>query len=117
MLVNRHDAESTKLGKSMTTSVVKGSVNLEGNTLTFQAVTDVPVMRADLLEEQTGRREIKRLSLYRGELRQGEVMGLNDKAPARPIVTALWLSLEASDYSEVATRARFDAIRDSFDVL
>jgi hypothetical protein len=74
-------------------------------------------MRADLLEEQTGRREIKRFSLYRGELREGQVMGSNDKVPARSIVTALWLSLEASDYGEAATKARFDAILNSFTVL
>lgn len=117
VLVNRRDAETTKLGKSMTTSVVKGSVVLDGNTLTFQAVTDVPVMRADLLEEQTGRREIKRLSLYRGELRAGQVMGASDKVEARSIVTALWLSLEASDYGEAATKARFDAIQNSFTVF
>jgi hypothetical protein len=31
-------------------------------------------MRADLLEEQTGRKEIVRVSLFRGEIRGGETM-------------------------------------------
>ena len=60
------------MGKSLTTKIVPGSVVATDTTLTFLATSDVPVMRADLLEEQTGRNELKRLTLFRGELRPQE---------------------------------------------
>ena len=46
-------------------------------------------MRPDLLLEQTGRQEIVRISRFRGELRQNEVVNANYKEVPRAIVTAL----------------------------
>ena len=53
---------------------MKGSAKVSGSTLEFACVTDVPIMRPELLEEQTGRREIKRINFFRGELRAKETM-------------------------------------------
>lgn len=119
IVVNQRDAETAAMGKSMTTRLLKDSVAVSDTTLTFAAVTEVPVMRPDLLEEQTGRREIRRLSLFRGEMRAAETMGIKNSpeqdAP-RPIITALWTSVEESDYKEPAFGAVVDAIVASFDV-
>jgi len=120
-LVNRRDAETSQAQgmTSMTTRVVKNSVEVsgDGKTLRFMTITDVPVMRPDLLEEQTGRREIVRLSLFRGEIRAGETMKVSDEELPRAIITALWTSVENGDYeSDPSFRATIDAVTDSFEV-
>jgi len=118
-LVNVRDAELTIGGKSMTTRLVPGSVAVEGDgsILAFRAATDVPVMRPDLLEKQAGRRELTRASLFLGYLRDGETMGPGDPAPPRPVVTAVWLSVEQSDLEEGgALEATAAAVLRSFKV-
>lgn len=106
ILLNRRDAETIANGKSLLTRMVPGSVVVTNTTLVFKAVTDVPVTRPEILEEQTGRREIRRVSFFRGELRAGETVASRaaitdmDTSPTA-IITALWTSIAEADLEDL----------------
>ena len=128
IIINRRDAESIANGKSMLTRLVPGSVSMSDSTLTFRATTEVPVTRPEILEEQTGRREIRRISYFRGELRPGETVASaapkptqgEELAAAKPtsIITALWTSIAEADLEDLSGfEDTIEAIQDSFEVF
>lgn len=98
-LVNRRDKESAVAGRQYPwggSKLLKDSVVSTDTTLRFSFLVEVrmlrhlsteyclskvvslkvPVMKPDVLEEQTGRREIRRLNFFRGEIRPNEKMGV-----------------------------------------
>ena len=70
-------------------------------------------MRPDLLLEETGRLEIRRLSRFRGELRREETMRTRHKEVPRTIVSALGVSVDASEYDDPQLKGQVDAVVDS----
>ena len=89
------------------------------------------VARPDLLFDQTGHKDLGRILHFRGELRSNETMrkeeeeeegegsfmfGEKPEGP-RPIVTALWVSVDALDYEQDRTKGMVDAILSSFKVV
>eukprot|EP00616_Rhizochromulina_sp_CCMP1243_P003952 CAMPEP_0118981064 /NCGR_PEP_ID=MMETSP1173-20130426/29758_1 /TAXON_ID=1034831 /ORGANISM="Rhizochromulina marina cf, Strain CCMP1243" /LENGTH=260 /DNA_ID=CAMNT_0006931459 /DNA_START=68 /DNA_END=847 /DNA_ORIENTATION=- len=96
LLVNRRDDESTAMGKGMVSRLVEDSVKIEEGFLTFVTVTDIPVSRPEILEEETGKREIRRYSIYRGFLRPNELEATTKPEPGSgvPIITGVWVSVE-----------------------
>ena len=99
-------------------------MNITDTTLTFKATTDVPVTRPEILEEQTGRREIKRITFFRGELRPAETVSgksaseSEDAGPPTVIVTALWTSIAEADLEDLSGfEETIGNIQESFEVF
>ena len=68
----------------------------------------------EILEESIGKRELKRYTKFRGEIRtqQSVASAQRDEASGRPIVTALWVSAEERDW--LNEEPVFSAVTESF---
>ena len=117
LLTNRRDAEANASGRPSSTAVLPGSVVVSGATLSFISVTTVEVMRPDLLEEQIGKRQLRRYTRFRGEIRGDSFVTSTARDPVngQPVVTALWISVEEGEW-ESGDDMVTGAIAGSFEV-